>query len=128
MNNQQDLLTRWSRNPIITLDDIPYRCNTVFNGGVVKWNGKYIMLLRVEGLQGHSVIVKCWSEDGYHFTVDTTNGYNVVTFLDLFNKTLLILLLFLLRANHKKIEYDCDSSKKDQVTCPSRASWSLCLQ
>ena len=65
-----DVLQRWVRNPIITLDDIPYRCNTVFNGGVIKFKDQYIMLLRVEGLRGHSVLLKAWSDDGYHFTID----------------------------------------------------------
>jgi len=69
-NRQRDVLHRWERNPIITLEDIPFPCNTVFNGGVIKFEDKYIMLLRVEGLKGHSVILLAQSLDGYHFTVD----------------------------------------------------------
>ncbi len=68
---QRDILTRSIiDNPIITLEDIPYRCNTVFNGAVVKFNGKYIMLLRVENLQGYSVILKAESEDGRRFHIE----------------------------------------------------------
>jgi len=69
-NSQRDLLHRWERNPIITLEDIPFACNTVFNGGVVKFEGKYIMLIRVEGLKGYSVFLLAHSPDGYHFTVE----------------------------------------------------------
>ncbi|MBU1084445.1 MAG: glycosidase, partial [Candidatus Omnitrophica bacterium] len=69
-NFRSDLLRRWSRNPIISLEDIPYPCNTVFNGAVTKFKDKYIMLLRVEDRKGHSVVVKAQSEDGYHFVVE----------------------------------------------------------
>lgn len=67
---ERDILRRWPRNPIITLEDIPYPCNTVFNGAVAKVGKKYIMLLRVEDRRGHSVVVKAHSEDGYHFVVE----------------------------------------------------------
>ena len=67
--SKHDILERWERNPIITLADIPYPCNTVFNGAVTKFKDDYIMLLRVEGLHGGSVIVPARSADGYHFSV-----------------------------------------------------------
>ena len=47
-----DLLHRWEGNPILTIKDIPFRCNTVFNGSPIKVNGEYLILLRVEGQQG----------------------------------------------------------------------------
>ena len=43
----RDILHRFEGNPIITLEDIPFRCNTVFNGAVVKRGNEYIHLLRV---------------------------------------------------------------------------------
>lgn len=67
---RRDVLERWSGNPIITLEDIPYACNTVFNGAVTKFRGKYIILLRVEDRKGHSVVVKAESTDGYKFIVE----------------------------------------------------------
>lgn len=67
---KRDLFERWERNPLITMQDIPYRCNTVFNAGAVKYNNEYILLIRVESLEGHSVIVAARSNDGYHFSVD----------------------------------------------------------
>lgn len=65
-----DVFRRWPGNPILTLEDIPYECNTVFNGTVVKKNGQYILLLRVEGQQGYSFFALAKSEDGLHFEVE----------------------------------------------------------
>ena len=68
----RDLLHRWSRNPIITLADVPFRCNTVFNGTPVRLNGEYIMLVRIEGQQGYSFFALARSRDGLHFEVEKT--------------------------------------------------------
>jgi len=65
-----DILHRFEGNPIITLEDIPFRCNTVFNGTVVKKGEEYFHLLRVEGQQGYSVFALAKSKDGLHFTVE----------------------------------------------------------
>ncbi len=65
-----DILHRFEGNPIITLEDIPFRCNTVFNGTVVKKGEEYFLLLRVEGQQGYSVFALARSKDGLHFTVE----------------------------------------------------------
>jgi len=66
----RDLLHRYEGNPIIELEDIPFKCNTVFNTAAVKFNGQYLLLLRVENLQGRSVFVLAHSRDGYEFDVD----------------------------------------------------------
>ncbi len=34
--DREEVLSRFKDNPIITLYDIPFRCNTVFNGAVIK--------------------------------------------------------------------------------------------
>lgn len=68
---QQDTLHRYEGNPVLTLKDIPYRCNTVFNGAPLKVNGQYLLLLRVEGQQGYSFFAMARSDDGYKFTVDS---------------------------------------------------------
>ncbi|MDD5727758.1 MAG: glycoside hydrolase family 130 protein [Victivallales bacterium] len=65
-----DLLRRFAGNPIVRLDDIPFRCNTVFNGSPMKKDGTYYLLLRVEGQQGVSVFALATSRDGLHFTVE----------------------------------------------------------
>ncbi|MFC1809586.1 glycoside hydrolase family 130 protein [Candidatus Omnitrophota bacterium] len=56
----------------MTLEDIPYRCNTVFNGAVTKFKDEYMMLLRLENLEGHSVVLLAHSKDGYHFAIKDT--------------------------------------------------------
>jgi predicted GH43/DUF377 family glycosyl hydrolase len=55
---------------MITVDDIPFRCNSVFNAGAVMYDSQYILLLRVEDLKGRSVFALARSDDGFHFTVD----------------------------------------------------------
>jgi predicted GH43/DUF377 family glycosyl hydrolase len=65
----RDYLHRYEGNPIITLENIPFRCNTVFNCSPVKLGGRYLLLLRVEGQQGYSFFALAESQDGYHFTV-----------------------------------------------------------
>ncbi len=65
-----DLLRRYEGNPILTLDDMPYRCNTVFNGTPVKVGGEYLTLIRVEGQQGYSFFTLVRSRDGLHLEVE----------------------------------------------------------
>jgi predicted GH43/DUF377 family glycosyl hydrolase len=66
----RDILHRFEGNPIITLEDIPFKCNAVFNGAVVKKGDQYYHLLRVEHQQGYSVFALGRSKDGLHFTVE----------------------------------------------------------
>jgi predicted GH43/DUF377 family glycosyl hydrolase len=68
----RDIIHRWEGNPIISVEDIPFRCNSVFNSAAVKFNGEYILLLRVEDLKARSVFALARSDDGFHFTVDPT--------------------------------------------------------
>ncbi len=70
ISHGRDILHRYEGNPLITLEDIPFRCNTVFNGAPVKKDGKYYILLRVEGQQGYSVFALAVSDDGYTFNVE----------------------------------------------------------
>jgi len=67
----RDVIHRWEGNPVITLEDIPFRCNTVFNAGAAKLGDEYVLLLRVEDLAGRSVFALARSADGYHFSVES---------------------------------------------------------
>ena len=49
---RQELVKRYRRNPIITRDDIPVPCSTVFNAGTARHKDEYMLLLRVEALEG----------------------------------------------------------------------------
>jgi predicted GH43/DUF377 family glycosyl hydrolase len=66
----RDIIHRWEGNPTITVDDIPFRCNSVFNAGAIRYGEEYLLLLRVEDLKGRSVFAIARSNDGFHFTVD----------------------------------------------------------
>jgi predicted GH43/DUF377 family glycosyl hydrolase len=67
---KHDVVYRWEGNPLITIDDIPFPCNTVFNAACAKYDGEYILLLRIEDLTGRSVFALARSDDGFHFTVE----------------------------------------------------------
>ena len=68
--SRRDLFHRWEGNPILTLEDMPFRCNTVFNGTPVKLGDEYLLLLRVEGQQGYSFFALAKSRDGLRFEVE----------------------------------------------------------
>ncbi len=70
LRRDRDLLHRFEGNPIVGLDDIPFRCNTVFNGSPVKKDGNYYILLRIEGQRGASVFALAKSKDGLIFEVE----------------------------------------------------------
>ena len=65
----ENIITRYAKNPILTRDDVPYPVTTVHNAGVVKHNGRYIMLFRSHLHNGRSIIGRADSKDGFSFTV-----------------------------------------------------------
>jgi predicted GH43/DUF377 family glycosyl hydrolase len=72
MTIQDSIVKRYSKNPILTKDDVPYPVATVHNAGIVKHNDRYIMLFRSHRYNGRSVIGRADSEDGFSFTVRPT--------------------------------------------------------
>ncbi|HEX2976732.1 MAG TPA: glycoside hydrolase family 130 protein [Bacteroidales bacterium] len=64
------LVKRYKNNPILTKEDVPYPVATVHNAGIVKHEGRYIMIFRSHKLNGRSILGKAVSEDGYNFSVD----------------------------------------------------------
>ena len=52
------------RNPIITVDQLPYRANSVFNPGAGLVGGETLLLIRVEDLRGISHLLAARSSDG----------------------------------------------------------------
>ena len=66
----RDIFHRWEGNPVLTLEDMPFRCSTVFNGAPVKIDSEYLLLLRVEGMEGYSFFALARSDDGFHFDVE----------------------------------------------------------
>ena len=63
-------VVKYSKNPILTKEDVPFRVNSIFNPGAVKFNDKYLLLCRVELPTGKSVFVNAWGENGINFVVE----------------------------------------------------------
>jgi beta-1,4-mannooligosaccharide/beta-1,4-mannosyl-N-acetylglucosamine phosphorylase len=66
---------RYINNPIITRKDIPdippflTNVTSVFNPGAIKFNGKYVLLLRVQGRSRETFLIKAEGKDGIRFEV-----------------------------------------------------------
>ncbi|MFX1282958.1 MAG: glycoside hydrolase family 130 protein [Promethearchaeota archaeon] len=65
---KRDFVKRYEKNPILTVNDIPYAVETVHNAGVVKHDSRYIMLFRSHRKNGRSIIGIAESQDGFNFT------------------------------------------------------------
>jgi predicted GH43/DUF377 family glycosyl hydrolase len=63
-------LRRHEGNPILTAQDFPRPVNSVFNAGAAKCDSEYILLNRVQGLEGTSCLWVARGRDGYHFAPD----------------------------------------------------------
>lgn len=44
--NSSKVIKRYENNPILSARDIPYEADLIFNAGVTKFNGKYVMIFR----------------------------------------------------------------------------------
>jgi len=66
----RDHLHRFEENPILTLEDMPFKASAVFNGSPVKKDGVYYLLLRIEGQKGYSFFALAHSHDGLRFKVE----------------------------------------------------------
>ena len=64
MTAEPDLFRRHPANPILTVDDLPYRANSIFNPGAAKVGDDTVLLLRVEDLRGISHLTVARSRDG----------------------------------------------------------------
>jgi len=70
--SSSDLFKRYPQNPILTPDMWPYRINSVFNAGSILYEGKVLLLVRVEDMRGISHLSKAISSDGLkNWTIDT---------------------------------------------------------
>jgi predicted GH43/DUF377 family glycosyl hydrolase len=64
------IIKRFSGNPILTKEDVPYPVATVHNAAVIKYNDEYIMIFRSHRLNGRSILGKAKSSDGFNFEVE----------------------------------------------------------
>lgn len=67
---RRDLVHRWEGNPSIRTADVPFPCLDIRNAGAVKFEGKYLLLLSIEALDGKMRIYRAESEDGYYFDTE----------------------------------------------------------
>jgi predicted GH43/DUF377 family glycosyl hydrolase len=63
-------IVKFEHNPILTIDDVPFKANSIFNSGAVRFNNEYLLLCRVELPVGRSSFVLARSKDGKKFKVD----------------------------------------------------------
>ncbi len=63
-NSSYELFRRHPANPIISVDDWPYKANSVFNAAAAEANGKILLLARVEDFRGMSHLTIATSDDG----------------------------------------------------------------
>jgi len=69
MKLAQAIVERFKGNPILTKDDVPYPVATAHNAGMVKHEGRTIMLFRAHRRNGRSILGLAESDDGFHFQV-----------------------------------------------------------
>jgi beta-1,4-mannooligosaccharide/beta-1,4-mannosyl-N-acetylglucosamine phosphorylase len=62
-------LKRYEGNPILTPEQMPFPCYTVFNAGATMFEGRFLLVLRVEDLRRRTDFYVATSEDGFHFDV-----------------------------------------------------------
>ena len=64
MKFKHELFQRYADNPILTVEDWPYKANSVFNAASVQVGGKILLLVRVEDYRGISHLTIANSSDG----------------------------------------------------------------
>lgn len=72
------VIKRYEGNPVLSKKDVPYKAELIFNAGVVKYNGRYVMVFRND--YGYEVkragsfegtnLGLAYSEDGYNWNVE----------------------------------------------------------
>ncbi len=63
-------INKFTENPILTVKDVPFRVNSIFNPGAIKIGNEYLLLCRVEMPNGRSSFVIAKSKDGKKFIVN----------------------------------------------------------
>jgi len=60
----EELFKRYEGNPILTPESWPYKVASVFNPGAIKFNDEFLLLVRVEDMQGYSHLTIAKSKNG----------------------------------------------------------------
>ncbi len=71
LHTGRDIIHRYEGNPLISIEDMPFRCSAVWNAGIVFFENQYLLLMTVETLEGLGSIFLATSKDGIHFFIDS---------------------------------------------------------
>jgi predicted GH43/DUF377 family glycosyl hydrolase len=63
-------INKYSKNPILTKEMVPFKVNSIFNAGAVKHGDKYLLVCRVEMPNGRSSFALAESKNGIDFKVN----------------------------------------------------------
>ena len=66
----RDVITRCDCNPLIGIEDLPFRASDIWNAGVARFGEQVLLLITIEELEGRYSLYRAASDDGDHFTVD----------------------------------------------------------
>ena len=66
-----DVIVRYADNPVIGLDDLPFRCSDIWNAGLIRHESEYLLLLTVEMLEGRCAIFLARSADGLEYVIQS---------------------------------------------------------
>lgn len=67
---KKDVLRRWEGNPAITPDNLSFPCLDIRNAAAVKFDGKYMLLVTIQMLDGRSRLFLAESQNGRDFKVN----------------------------------------------------------
>ncbi|NIA17518.1 MAG: glycosidase, partial [Planctomycetes bacterium] len=67
----RDVVHRYEDNPLIGIEDMPFRCGDIWNAGVIRFEGEYLLLLTVETLEGLGNVYAARGKDGRHFSIES---------------------------------------------------------
>lgn len=67
---RRDILHRWEGNPVITTQDVSVPCLDIRDAAVVRFEGRVVLLVTVQALDGRTNIHRAESEDGYRFDIE----------------------------------------------------------
>jgi beta-1,4-mannooligosaccharide/beta-1,4-mannosyl-N-acetylglucosamine phosphorylase len=81
-----DFITRNPNNPILTDKDVPYEAKLIFNAGVTKYNGKYVMVFRNDFFEEEDTKSRhytnlglAYSDDGVKWNVEDKPCWRINT-------------------------------------------------
>ena len=70
------IVKRYPNNPVLSAKDVPYEATLIYNAGVCKYNGKYVMMFRNDvyekpavGFQKYINLGLAFSDDGIKWQV-----------------------------------------------------------